>query len=212
MDKLSRRDREKLAREEEMISAAEQLFSQRGFDKVSMDEIAKESQFTKRTLYQYFESKEEIYFGVVVRGFQKIFVKLEEASNETQTGFMRLQQSCSHLYQFNKDHPEIFRIIGYTGYVKKKAVAESKRYREFLQWNSRVFEIVAKMIEEGKKDGSIQGNLDSQTTSYSLIFLLTGFFNQLSATGDSFTEHFSTNMDDFGMGTIDLLMQTFKNK
>ena len=49
MAKLSRRERERLVREESMVEAAERLFSEHGFENVSMDAIAKEAEFTKRS-------------------------------------------------------------------------------------------------------------------------------------------------------------------
>ena len=45
----------------EIVDAAERLFFSKGYDNSAMDEIAKEAGYTKRTLYSYFTSKEEIY-------------------------------------------------------------------------------------------------------------------------------------------------------
>ena len=47
---LSRRERERLVRESEIIAAAEKLFIVKGFDNTTMDEIAKAAEFTKRTV------------------------------------------------------------------------------------------------------------------------------------------------------------------
>ena len=55
-----------------MIDAAEQLFFHHDFDSVSMDQVASEAQFTKRTLYQYFTSKEDLYCAVALKGFRLI--------------------------------------------------------------------------------------------------------------------------------------------
>ena len=49
---LQRRERERLAREAEILSAAERLFITKGYENTTMDVIAKEAEFTKRTLYQ----------------------------------------------------------------------------------------------------------------------------------------------------------------
>ena len=61
MQNLSRRDREKMVREAEIVQAAEEIFRQNGYENTSMDDIAKKAQFTKRTLYQYFPSKEHLF-------------------------------------------------------------------------------------------------------------------------------------------------------
>ena len=78
-------------KQEQIIEAARRLFHQFGFKKVSMDEIAKEAGVTKRTIYMYFESKEELlkYFiqeeiknmkdiveGVESKNFLKWLIKL----------------------------------------------------------------------------------------------------------------------------------------
>ncbi len=210
MENLTRRDREKLVREEDIISAAEKIFCLKGFETASMDEIAKEAQFTKRTLYQYFEDKEDLYFAVALKVFKRLFSYLMVEYREQETGYIRIQQFCKNFYRFYKEDPETFRIISYIGYVRKKSANESKRLYEFMQFNNRMFETVGKVITEGKADGSIQGDWDSEKAAFSLIFLMTGFFNQLSVTGDSFTSHFSLNIEEFSRFTIDLLLGTFK--
>lgn len=47
-------------KDEQIITAAKKLFTKYGFKKVSMDEIASESNLTKKTIYTYFSSKEEL--------------------------------------------------------------------------------------------------------------------------------------------------------
>ena len=47
-------------KEEQIIETARTLFHKFGFKKVSMDEIAKEAGVTKRTIYMYFSSKEDL--------------------------------------------------------------------------------------------------------------------------------------------------------
>ena len=47
-------------KEEQILNAAKKLFTNYGFKKVSMDEIASEAGVTKKTVYTYFSSKEEL--------------------------------------------------------------------------------------------------------------------------------------------------------
>jgi hypothetical protein len=66
--------------------------------------------------------------------------------------------------------------------------------------------MVAELITQGKKDGSIQADLNSDKTAFSLVFMMTSFFNQLAATGDSFTTHFSLSIEEFCFYSMDLLL------
>ena len=53
MGTLERKEREKLARKIEIVNAAERVFFEKGFENSTMDDIAKEAEFTKKTLYSY---------------------------------------------------------------------------------------------------------------------------------------------------------------
>ncbi len=52
-----RKQREYDARREEILLAAERLFSKNGFFKTSMAEIAEAAQFAMGTVYRFFKSK-----------------------------------------------------------------------------------------------------------------------------------------------------------
>ena len=70
----------KEVKRDQVIEAARKLFHQFGFKKVSMDEIAKEAGVTKKTIYMYFESKEELlkyFIQEEISNMEKIVEKVE---------------------------------------------------------------------------------------------------------------------------------------
>ncbi len=48
-----------------ILAAAEELFSRRGFDAVSMNEIAEAAGVSKANIFHHFESKNALYLAVV---------------------------------------------------------------------------------------------------------------------------------------------------
>ena len=64
--KLPRREREKLRQRQEMLAAALDLFSQKGYHNVSMHEIAQKAEFATGTLYKFFQNKEDIYKALLL--------------------------------------------------------------------------------------------------------------------------------------------------
>ncbi|MEL7657286.1 MAG: TetR/AcrR family transcriptional regulator, partial [Bacillota bacterium] len=184
MENLSKRELEKQNHEKEIISAAEKVFCRDGYEDASMDEISKEAQFTKRTVYQHFDSKEELYFAAALKGYQFLLSELKKAEKKGKTGFEKLELTCRYFYKFCKDNPEIFQMISYWGFIKKKTIDKNTRKNQLIQMNDYLSHDLAEMIEEGKADGSIQPDIDSEKTAYSLTFLMTGFFHQISVTDD----------------------------
>jgi AcrR family transcriptional regulator len=70
-EKLPRREREKLRQRQEMLAAALDLFSQKGYHNVSMHEIAGKAEFAIGTLYRFFENKEDLYKALVLEQCDK---------------------------------------------------------------------------------------------------------------------------------------------
>lgn len=72
-------------KKEQIIEATRKLFYKYGFKRVSMDEIARESGVTKRTVYMYFNSKEEIlkyFINEEVQNMKKIIEDVEKQNLE----------------------------------------------------------------------------------------------------------------------------------
>jgi len=63
---ISRRDRQKMAQRDEMLAAALELFSEKGYHNVSMHEIAAKAEFAIGTLYKFFSNKEDLYKALIL--------------------------------------------------------------------------------------------------------------------------------------------------
>ncbi len=83
---LSRRAREKIRQRCDMLSAAFDLFSQKGYHNVSMHEIAEKAEFAIGTLYKFFQNKEDLYKALVLEQcdeFESAVTKsIEESDDE----------------------------------------------------------------------------------------------------------------------------------
>lgn len=64
--KLGRREREMLMRRQEILNAALELFSQKGYHNVSMQEVAEKAEFAIGTLYKFFKNKEDLYKALIM--------------------------------------------------------------------------------------------------------------------------------------------------
>jgi AcrR family transcriptional regulator len=64
-------------RKDQIMSAAEEVFTQKGFSDARMDDIAKETGLSKGTLYLYYKSKDELIIAILDRIFQREFKAFE---------------------------------------------------------------------------------------------------------------------------------------
>jgi len=78
-EKLSRKEREFLRHRQEILGTALDLFSEKGFHNVSMQEIAQKAEFAVGTMYKFFENKEDLYKALVLEQSDKFHSALTEA-------------------------------------------------------------------------------------------------------------------------------------
>ena len=210
MEPLSRKERERQTHENEIVQAAEEIFCSRGYHDASMDEISQKAQFTKRTIYQYFQNKDDLFLAVIGKVYSQLLGCLEKGWNNDHSGFEKLNDCCSEYYQFYRDFPSALRLFGDVGYVAKKA-ADSQAVHDFMKTDDLLFCKISELIEEGKQDGSIRQEVHPKRTAFSLVYMITGFFNQLSATGQTFTEHFNIDSEDFILSSLEMLLNSIRN-
>jgi TetR/AcrR family transcriptional regulator len=66
------REKQLQKRKEETLDAALRMLTERGYANLSMDDLADEVGISKPTLYQYFNSKEELLSQVMLRMYEKM--------------------------------------------------------------------------------------------------------------------------------------------
>lgn len=65
-------------RTSQIITAAEDVFTKKGFAEARMDDIAEETGLSKGTLYNYFKSKDDLIIAILDRIFQREFKAFDE--------------------------------------------------------------------------------------------------------------------------------------
>jgi AcrR family transcriptional regulator len=81
---MTRAERRQRTRDE-LVDAAERLFSRQGFHATSIDAVAAEAGFTKGAVYSNFDSKEDLFFAVYERRVDRRVEEMEAAVREAST-------------------------------------------------------------------------------------------------------------------------------
>lgn len=90
---------------------AQDLFLQKWIEHTSMDDIAKNSGYSKATLYVYFKSKEILTSYLVLQSMQTLYDFIYKALHENNTCKERFFGICNSLYEYKKLFPLYFSLV-----------------------------------------------------------------------------------------------------
>jgi AcrR family transcriptional regulator len=100
-----RKQRERERRRQQIIVAAKRVFSERGFAKTTMEDIAREAELSPGTLYLYFKNKDELYASLSLRILQYMNIRLEdvkkEKDNSPEQKIISIKEALYDVYQFD---------------------------------------------------------------------------------------------------------------
>lgn len=166
----TRREREKQARYDTILDAAELVFSEKGYERTSMDDIARTASLSRALLYVYFKDKAAIQRGIMLRAGHSLFRRFEEARQTADNGLAQIRAMGESYYRFYLEEPDYFSAL--TKASTAMAEADESQAEEMLCSKSDLMELMVGAIELGLQDGTM--NRDRVTDPVQTALYLRG--------------------------------------
>jgi len=205
---LTRKEKEQQLRKNLILKAAKEEFAKDGYDHASMNVIAKNAEFTKRTLYKYFIDKADLYLSVLLEIYSDLYKELSDLDFEGQTGFHQIKMIVYGFHHYYMTNFEDFKIMYDIGKVRQ--LTDNEKILQFVKIDREITQIIIECIIKGQTDGSITNNQPANDLAVHLKFMLTAVFNQLTVTGESFTKHIGKTQENFTNELIGLILLPLK--
>lgn len=204
---MSRREIEKQLREKAIISAAERLFYSRGFEQTSMDDIAAAAEFTKRTVYQYFSGKQELYYAVVLRGMQGLLQSVKDAG-EGLSGFDKLRAKRLAAWRCARSNAAAFGVMSQIRQIRSGG--ENSEYeRRIMEISSELYTVFRDVLRECYNEGAIPAVKDALEPG-AAFFMIIGTIARLADVGDAYAAQFGADEEVFALKVLDLTDRLFE--
>jgi AcrR family transcriptional regulator len=122
--RMSRADRER-----QMLDVAEEVFAERGYGAVSMEEIAERVGLSKPMLYEYFGSKEGLLLAVIRRARGELREATERAVGAAGTPEEMLRRGYVAYFRFNEAHRRAWLVLLQESMLLRGAAEEIEAIR-----------------------------------------------------------------------------------
>ena len=101
----------KIPKEERIMVAAEQVFSQKGYTQATLDEIIKIADTGKGTVYKYYKNKENLFYSLVMRKNEPFLLKLQGIEKQDICLEKKLLSYFTELVSFMHENAVIWQVL-----------------------------------------------------------------------------------------------------
>jgi len=155
-----------------ILESSIKLFSERGFNAASVDDICAEAEISKGAFYHHFESKQALFLALL-DGWLKIVDTAIEASKDKTAPetFMQMAEAFPYIFETAGDHLPMFMEFWMQASRDEKiwqaSIAPYRRYHKYF----------TSLIKKGVEEGSFV-NVDPQIASRLIISAAMGLLLQ----------------------------------
>lgn len=133
------------ARKEEIIQACAKLNETMSFKEITIKEIGAETSFTRTSIYNYFETKEEIFLALLQREYEKWVEDMNAVMEKTET--MSRDELARTLARTLTDRPRLLRLLSMNLY-DMEAASRPERLADFKVAFGASLQAVERMLEK----------------------------------------------------------------
>ncbi|NYB27463.1 MAG: TetR/AcrR family transcriptional regulator [Methanobacteriaceae archaeon] len=174
----TRMQRKKEEKRKTILDAAEKLIAEDGFRDMTMDQVAKDADVAKGTVYLYFKNKNSLCAAVNARINKELNQVIKEKMDLYQTGLEKVVASGTATVEFCLKNMQKWKAITELYQMKFKD-PEDPNVKEFLYEVNNMVQMMANGYRQGIKEGTIREDLDPVPTA---IFNRMAFSNAITPT------------------------------
>jgi len=148
-----RKEREKERRRQQIIVAAKRVFSEKGFNKATMEDIAHEAELSPGTLYLYFKNKEELYASLSLRILQYLHIRVEHVNKEDLAPEQKIDALVEAMYDVYAFDPLILINMFHLQSSETLKNLSPKLTSEIEELSRKSIGAIARIFEQGIDSG-----------------------------------------------------------
>jgi AcrR family transcriptional regulator len=140
-----------------ILAAARDEFAAHGLGGARMDRIAERAGLNKRLIYYYFEDKEQLFRAVLEQAYRQIRDEERKLNLLELKPVDAVRRLVEFTWNYYLGHPEFLSLLNSANLHRGRHLESSRHAREM---NSPLIEMLAQILERGRKEGSFRGGID----------------------------------------------------
>ncbi len=184
---MDRRQREFEARRGAILDAARQVIADLGVENATMEEIASSADYTRRTVYSYFQNRDEVLLTILVEDLAARWQEQQTAMAGEETGLAELLAWGRIFLNYLVQNPHSLELQAYWDFrgLDPNRIS-SGTFDQFKELNEAVASGLREAFALGMADGSLRPDLEVDLCLSQYIYSLRAVLNRALSSGYSF--------------------------
>ncbi len=153
-----RRVEEKERRRVEILDAAERLYAEKDWDRVTMEQVARTARLSRGLLYVYFRDKEELLFGIGERAMKVLTERFEAAAARHARGLDQVEAIGRAYMAYAHEFPHYFNVCA-RFQAHSMSLEPGSNEAACAAGGEATMAVVVRAIEAGIRDRSIREDI-----------------------------------------------------
>jgi AcrR family transcriptional regulator len=144
---IGKRDQTKLVNRQQILEAAKNLFSDKGFEATNVRDIIHESSLSPGTFYNYFQSKEEIFEVLTDEIISEVREQIQVSYKNVKMDRTEIMKSLEKFFQIFLGNPRLMKFL-----------SRNQSYLRELRSKGRfdgMLQDLEKALDDGVKNGML---------------------------------------------------------
>lgn len=180
-DIVERREEEKERRRSDIIDAAAALYAAKGWDGVTMDQVARATRLSRALVYVYFSDKGDLHLAIVERAMKDLGRRFRCAAAEHRLGIDKLAEIGHAYLAFSRETPHLFDACS-RFQVHQGNRADETREAACIAAAEEVHAVVVAALLTGIEDGSIRRDVGDPDVVCTALWAFSHGLIQLAST------------------------------
>ena len=153
-----RRQRDAVQTRREILEVATKEFADQGYAGARVDRIAAKTRTTKRMIYYYFGSKEQLYVAVLETAYAGIRQAEQQIDVEHLDPVAAIRRLAELTFDHHESNPDFIRLVSIENIHRAEHVAQSERLTTL---NNPAIELIARILDRGRASGAFVRDVDA---------------------------------------------------
>ncbi|MEM1340652.1 MAG: TetR/AcrR family transcriptional regulator [Bacteroidota bacterium] len=179
-----KRETKKQLKHDAILKVSEDLMLKNGLHSLNMNDVAREANLAKGTLYLYFGSREEIIGALALKARIMLLNIFKQNIFGNKSSIEKLKGIVLANYTFLKQNKLYYELVSFYEIIERET--ETPEMQSVIK---EITELIVSIIEQGKSKNEIKKSIDPAILSFSMWGMTVGIMQLIKSKSEAIRAH-----------------------